>query len=292
MNPCTGRREAHELEAMLQTTLGRVYDVRVLRTSFPGAARDLARQAAESSDVVLAVGGDGTVGDVASGLVGTNTPLAIIPTGSANAVARSLGIPLQPAAAARLLVRPHDRRTLDVARAGDRVVVHMAGSGYDALVMRDAQRSLKRLARWLAYVPPALKHLTAPRIQYRVTVDGETTEFAARMVLIANGAFVLDPWLRFGDDIRPDDGVLDVCVFDPPHLAATLTLGLWFLVGHVGRSRFARRLRGRSVRVEASPPAPVELDGDYAGTTPLEMTVCPAAIQVIVPRGTGKPAAR
>src|SRR5690606_18304550 len=89
INPHTGRREAHELEAMLQSTLGRVYDVRVLRTGYPGEARDLARQSAKSSDVVLAVGGDGTVADVASGLVGSNTPLAIIPTGSANAVARS-----------------------------------------------------------------------------------------------------------------------------------------------------------------------------------------------------------
>lgn len=257
--------------------------MRILRTGYPGAARDLAREAAETSDMVLAVGGDGTVADVASGLIGTNVPLAIIPTGSANAVARSLGIPLQPAAAARILLRPHATRTLDVAMTPERAVVHMAGSGYDALVMRDAQRPLKRLARWLAYLPPAVRHLTAPLTDYRITVDGETTAVAARMVLVANGAFVLDPWLRFGNDIRPDDGILDVCIYTPPTLGATISLLLWFLLGRVGRSRHARRLRGRHVLIEATPPAPIELDGDYAGSTPLEMRVCPAAIRVVVP---------
>ncbi|MDI3339223.1 MAG: hypothetical protein QJR03_01700, partial [Sphaerobacter sp.] len=202
--------------------------------------------------------------------------------------ARALGIPLRPPAAARLLLHPHRTRALDVAVAGGRALVHMGGSGFDALIMRGAQPSLKRIARWLAYVPPALKHLRAPEFHYRVTVDGTTEETRARMVLVANGSFVLDPWFRVGEGIRHDDGVLDVCIFTPPNFWGMITLVLWFLAGRVERSRHLRHLRGREIRIDAAPPAPVELDGDYAGTTPIELRVHPAAVQVIVPAEAGE----
>lgn len=272
------------MEALLRATLERRYRLTVLRTGYPGAARDLARTAARESELVIAVGGDGTVADVASGVLDTDAVIGIIPTGSTNVIARSLGIPLQPARAARTLLRETVVRRFDVAVAADRVVVHIAGCGFDALMMRDVKHSHKRVARWLAYVPAALKHVNAPPADYRITIDGETKEITARMVLVANGSFIIDPWFQVGRNIRSNDGILDVCIYAPPDLWSAFTLSLWFVLGRVYRSRHFAQFRGRHIRIDASPPAAVELDGDYTGTTPLELQLRAGAIPILAPR--------
>lgn len=283
VNPQTGRRGPDALAEMLRATLERRYALTIAETRHPNEAPALARAAAQDSDILIAVGGDGTVADVASGLLGTEAALAIVPTGSTNVIARGLGIPLNPRSAARLLLRPTERRRLDVALGGKRVMLHMAGCGFDALMMRDARRSLKRVAAWLAYVPPALKHLAGQPWNFEITLDGKTMTVDARMVLVANGSFVLGRWFEVGEDIRPDDGLLDVIIFSPrrPHEVATLCL--WAALGQTARSRHVRQLRGTHVRIDATPSAPTELDGDYVGSTPLELRIEPAALQVIVP---------
>lgn len=286
LNPRTGRRRAEVLENLLQGILERRFDLRIVRSSFAGEERMLARQFARDSDIVIAVGGDGTVSEVAAGLVGSPAALAIIPTGTTNVVARGLGIPLSPAGAARLLLRPTERLHLDIAVSGDRVMLHMAGAGFDALMMRDARHSLKRIAAWAAYVPPAMRHLTGRLWDFTLTVDGELVRARARMILIANGSFVLDPWFKVGQRIRPDDGLLDICIFTPPHLGGTLNVAFWGLLGRVERSRYFRQLQGKVIRLDATPPAPVEIDGDYIGTTPVELRVQPGALPVVVPTGS------
>lgn len=283
LNPATGRRRADEVEALLRATLERRFDLTVLRTGYSGEARILARRAAESVPVVIAVGGDGTVSDVAAGVINTDSTLAIIPTGSTNVVARSLGIPLDVVDAARLLLRPLNVRRLDVATNDDRLTLHMAGAGFDAMMMRDARRNWKRAAAWVAYVPAALRHLSAGPWRFALVVDGEPLAVRARMVLIANGAFIINPWFRMGRGIAPDDGYLDVCVFAPPNFAAVVSLALWLLVGSVYRSRYFHQFRARDVRLTSSPPAPVELDGDFLGWNPLHLHLRPAALAVVVP---------
>lgn len=287
LNPETGRRRAADLERMLQQTLERRFELTVVRSRFPGDARQLAREAACAAEVVIAVGGDGTVAEVASGIIDTSATLAIVPTGSTNVIARGLGIPLRPASAARLLLRPTKLRYLDVAVCGDRVALHMAGSGLDALMMRDANRSLKRLAAWVAYVPPALRHLAGQSWRFDLTIDGVSSQYDAGMVLVANGSFVLNQWFPVGRDIRPDDGVLDVLIFAPPHRLASVSMVLWLIAGRVFQSRHFIQLRGSSVRIAADPAAPVEIDGDYIGETPVELSVRPGAIAFVVPDQPG-----
>lgn len=283
LNPETGRHRAEQLESLLRNILGRQFEVAVLRSTYPGEATALARDAAPNSSIVIAVGGDGTVAEVAAGIIDTPASLAIVPTGTANVIARGLGLPINPARAARLLLRPTTRRYLDIAISGDRVALHMAGAGFDAQMVRDARRELKRVAAWLAYLPPALKHAFGPGWDFTITVDGEVIRTHARMVLVANDPVVLNPRLRIGVGVEPDDGLLDVCIFQPPNARAVLSLSLWTLLGRVNRSRHFRQLKGRDVRLDATPPAPVELDGDDAGTTPLHLRVRPGAIPIVVP---------
>ncbi len=284
LNPGTGRGRSDVFEHQLRSILSLRYDVAVLRSRSAGDLRALAREAATTSDVVVAVGGDGTVSEVVAGILGSGAALGIIPTGSTNVVAKGLGLPRDPCAAARALVGPTRRACLDVGWTGSAAIVHMGGSGFDALMMRDARPSLKRVASWLAYVPPAVRHVWRGRWRYRITLDGAPVETEARMVLVANGDFVLSPRFRVGRDIRPDDGVLDVLVFNPAGVLDVARLVLALVRGRVERQPSVRHLRGRAIRVESDPPAPIEFDGDYAGTTPFEVRVHPAALAVLVPK--------
>ncbi len=288
LNPGTGRRPADELETLLRRILEERYNLVIQRSSYPGEARHLAKQAAGQADLVIAVGGDGTVREVVAGILDTPVTLAIIPHGSANVVARGLGIPIDPAGAARALVGPTVRQALDIAVSDDDCFVHMAGAGFDGLMMRDTSPSLKRAVGWLAYFPPAISHLDDQIYHYRITVDDTTITADARMVLVANGSFVLHPRFPVGREIRIDDGLLDVCIFTPPDFASTASVAGLIALGLVDRSPHFQQLTGKTVRVESDPPAPVEFDGDFVGMTPFDARIRPAAITVLLPAPLGR----
>jgi diacylglycerol kinase (ATP) len=289
LNPQTGRLQADHIERLLQCTLEPWYALTIRRSRYAGEACLLARQAAGQADLVIAVGGDGTASEVASGILGTSSALAIIPSGSTNMTARALGIPTDLAEAARALVGPTTRRCVDVAVSNDdHCFLHMAGTGFDALTMRDASQSLKRVLGWLAYVPPALSHLDDQIYHYRITVDGSMITVDARMVLVANGSYLVHPRFPIGREIRMDDGLLDVCIFTPPDFASTAAVAGWFALGRVDWSRHFLQYTGKAVRIESDPPSPIEFDGDFVGMTPLDVRVRPAAIPIVVPARGGK----
>ncbi|TVR74902.1 MAG: diacylglycerol kinase family lipid kinase [Sphaerobacteraceae bacterium] len=283
MNPNTGRLPSDKVAWFLGKMLEQTYDVEFRFSTFAGEERDLAEIAADEADLVIAVGGDGTVAHVAAGIMGKNVDMAILPNGSTNVVARGLGIPGDPFRAARALQREMEPRWIDVGVSGDRIILHMAGSGLDSLMFRDTRPELKRFFAWLAYVPPALKHLRTRPWKFKLTIDGETLETEARMVLVANGSFVVNPRFKVGKDIKIDDGYLDLLVFRPPNIAASLSLAGWIALGRPHRSRHVYQTKAKSFSVDSNPPAPVEFDGDYVGVTPFEVTVSPRALHIMTP---------
>jgi YegS/Rv2252/BmrU family lipid kinase len=284
LNPNTGRRSADEVEALLREVLAPHMRLTIVRTRRAGDAIALGRAAARESDLVIAVGGDGTVNEVANGVISGQAPLAIIPTGSTNVVARSLNIPMEPRRAARALLGELQPKSIDVIRMDNhRIALHMIGSGFDALIMEDAVPVLKRAAAWMAYVPAALKHVGGSAWSFNITVDDQTVSTIAKMVLVANGGFVLDPRFEVGRNIRSDDGLLDVIVFNPPNLAATTEIASRIAIGQIDRSQYVQQYTGTRVRIESDPAAPVECDGDVIGTTPVAMEIVPAALTVLAP---------
>ncbi len=284
VNPNTGRLPADKLAWFIGKMLEQFYDVDFRFSTYAGEEREIAEAAAsEAVDLVIAVGGDGTVAHVAAGIIGKDVDMAIIPNGSTNVVARGLGIPGDPFRAARALQRDMFPQWIDVGLSGKRVILHMAGSGIDSLMFRDARPAMKRFFAWLAYVPPALKHLGIRPWRFKLTVDGEMFETDARMVLVANGAFIINPRFEVGRDIRIDDGYLDLLVFRPPNVAASLSLAAWIALGRPHRSRYVYQTKVKSVRIDSEPPAPVEFDGDYVGVTPVDITVQPRALHIMTP---------
>ena len=279
----TSRLSVERLTAMLAPGFDRNVEFQVQVVNSSDQATAAASQAAELADIVVAVGGDGTVADIASGIFGSGAALAIIPAGSTNIAARSLGIPADPVAGLALICGSNWLRPIDVGRCDDRSFVHMAGAGFDAALFHATSPVLKRHLGWFAYFPAAIAALRLPPSDIRINAEGTTLEARSPLVLVANGGSAIAPDYQIYPGIAVDDGWFDILVFtpsSPAQIAATL--------GHAGKQQLERsphvtHARARAVQVDAVPPLPVELDGDPRGTTPRQFSIVPAGLNVVTP---------
>jgi YegS/Rv2252/BmrU family lipid kinase len=277
------RLSPDRVNATLAAGLGRDVEYQVDVATSSAEATAAANQAAASAAVVVAVGGDGTVADVATGIYGSSAALAIVPAGSTNITARSLGIPDDPSAALSLICGSYQLRSIDVGRSDDRSFVHMAGAGIDAALFSATSPTLKRHVGWFAYLPAAVAALRLPPSNVRVAADSAILEARTSLVLVANGGSAIAPEYRIYPGISVDDGWFDVIIFTPStpaQIVATL--------GHAGKQQLDRsphvtHTRARTVKIEAAPPLPVELDGDPRGTTPRQFTIVPLGLRVMTP---------
>lgn len=246
---------------------------------------------AERPDVVVGIGGDGTLVAILAALAGTDVALGIVPAGTGNLLAGNLGIPRRPDAAVRTIVGGRARR-IDLGRAeigGEvRPFAIALGVGFDARVMAATHPSRKR--RWgkLAYFATAAG--IAPfvaAVPHAIAIDGQRRELEATEVIVANLGELVPGLVRPRFPVAPDDGFLDVIVVAANDPFRGL-LGAWEALIQVAPGVHPRgrvfRTRAREVTVEAVPPQPVELDGDARGTTPVRATVTPGAVRILVPR--------
>ena len=250
------------------------------------AIERIAREAqGRGFEMVVAAGGDGTVSAVADGLVGTETPLGIIPLGTANVLARELGIPVDLEGACQLLAGAHGIASIDAMKVGEKHYFTQVGVGIDALMIRDTKREDKRRFGRIAYLWTALTRLVGfqPR-RFRIKADGRQVRPRASQVVIANSGILGQPPFRWGPDIKPDDGRLDVCIVRARTLLNYLSLGWLVLRGQHKQSSRVRYLGARrQVVIETGRPLPVQADGEIIGETPVQVQVVAAAVRVIVP---------
>ena len=291
VNPVAGQRDT---DRMLRLVAG-AFSVRrapfdLVETGGPGDAVRYAREAAaQGYRAVVAMGGDGTVAEVITGLAGTGVPLGIVPKGTGNQVAFNLGIPRGVESAVDVVVNGVES-PMDLGQVvGGRYFAVAAGTGWDAAIVDLGTRELKD--RWgvAAYVYAALRvGITQPTTRYTITADGETLEMDASVVLTANmGQIVSNPPavnMRISPTGTHQDGKLDVCILAPrnaPHAAR--------MAWRMYRRRFGGDdrmiyLQAREVTVESDPPVFTETDGEPLGETPLRVRSVPAGIHVLVPR--------
>mgnify|MGYP001099302430 CR=1 FL=1 len=183
-------------------------------------------------DLVVAAGGDGTVSAAMTGAVGSTVPLAIIPVGTTNLIARGLGIPLDPSRAALLAATAGSTRSLDAMAIGGRHYFLQVGVGLTALAVDGATRELKNRFGVFAYVGAAARRLFELRPHHlEITVDGALHRVHSIEATVANNGILARALFRNGPDIRMDDGRLDVCVLvtrtilDYPRLALHILIG-------------------------------------------------------------------
>ena len=283
VNPAT-RRDVTAVVSLLEreATPGVTLDVHW--TKGARQAREMTERLRQGARGVIAVGGDGTVSEVAAALVGSGVPLGVVPGGSTNIIARESGVPANVAASVRLLFADHAVRPIDVGTCNDHMFLHMAGAGFDSEMFALANPRLKRKVGWIAYLPAAARALRAPMGEYTIEADGETLSLRSPMVLVANGASIINPRIRLLPDIRKDDGWLDLIMVTatrPDELARVIAR---LIMMQLDRSPFVRHLRARSITVRATRPIPVELDGDVAAATPATFGILPKAVGLIGPR--------
>jgi diacylglycerol kinase (ATP) len=255
-------------------------------TEYAGHATELARAAvAEGRRLVIAAGGDGTVGEVAQALAGTDTVLGIMPLGSVMNVARTLCIPRDLPGAARLIAAGQVI-AMDLGKVGKTYFVEAAGVGlaaglfgyFEQLDSRGLRlRTLQGLMRFV-------HDLGTPRLL--VEADGRTRQVRAPMITVANSPFVGAAY-ALAPDARIDDGLLDVVIFRGLGVARILA----HLIAVFGGRRLPPppgtiTLRARSIQISVVArrrrPLPVHADGAATGTTPAHFEIVPGALRVLI----------
>ncbi len=260
----------------------------------PGAGEDIlaiVREAvAQGFDTVVAAGGDGTVSAVANGLIGSGARLGIIPLGTANVLARELGIPMALDDACALLKGPNTTTSIDAMKVKGTHYFTQIGIGVDAFMIRDTTVEHKRRLGNGAYIwTAATRFIGFQPHRFSIAADDRRARPRALQVVLANSGSLGTSGLRWGPDVRVDDGQIDVCILRAQTLLNFLSVG-WSVIR--GRHREDRNIQlltaRRAVAIHTDRPLPVQGDGELINETPLEVQVVSRALRVIVPINQAK----
>jgi diacylglycerol kinase family enzyme len=256
----------------------------VTPTERPGHAAELAVERSSGYRAVFVLGGDGTVMEVLGALAHSRVPVGILPGGTGNLVARSLGIPLHVGRAVSMLLRG-SAATMDLGITGHgRRFAFSAGAGVDARMIAETGAGSKRTFGAAAYALTAIRCALLPRsFTVRAVVDGELVERDAAAVMVANSGGVLNDLVTLGPGIRSDDGLLDLCIFSPSGSAQSAALGWRLLTRRFDEHPAMFYRAGREFRIECDPPQIYQADGELLGNTPFEARVEAGAATVITP---------
>lgn len=291
-NPTAGNRRRRRLEAFLAALRAGGATPTLLETTAAGDARAFALAAREEGcEALVVAGGDGTINEAADGLTQAlpgagPVTLGLLPLGTANVLARELGIPRDPRAAAAVILAGR-RRRMTLGEANGRAFALMAGVGFDAAVVAHLDPALKRRLRQGAYIWETLRQAFRFRFpRYRVTAGGET--FEARSVIACKashygGPFVLAP------QASPERPALTLVLFQRAGPLAVLRFGLDLLLGRMHRSRGVRLVDCATAEVSHAPgepasgPEAVQGDGDVIARLPLSLRIRERPLAVFAP---------
>lgn len=285
MNPISGTRKKERVPALVEELLdSSSYTHTFALTERPLHATELARAAAEAgAAAVIAVGGDGTVNEVASGVLHSNTAMGIIPFGSGNGLARHLGVPINTIAAIKLLNKLHTI-VIDGALANGRPFFCTAGLGFDAHIGKLFAGGRQR--GFANYVRLTLQEFASFSPQhYTVEVDGRQLERECFVVTLANaGQYGNNAYIAPEANIQ--DGLIDVCLIRPFPALMALPLGLRLFHGSIHQSPYVEILRGSHIKITCTRGDCMHLDGEFLQMdSVLEVKVIPQCLKVIVPSG-------
>ena len=269
INPISGGRETQSAKRKLPKLIMQTLDAEqwlpnIVFTERAGHATELARQFARMGfDTVVAVGGDGTVNEVAQGLRDTQTALGIVPMGSGNGFARHLNIPIRPNKAIEM-INHSEPISVDYGLANGHLFVSTCGTGFDALVADHFAGSSKR--GFTTYLQNVLKEAFSYQPQtYHIVGDGLDVTHKAFLITFANA----NQW-GYEAIIAPkasvQDGKMDIMLMSSHALFGSASLALRLFTGSIDDSHFMDTLRAKEVTLERESVAPFHLDGD-----PIEM---------------------
>ncbi|MDB5156540.1 MAG: YegS/Rv2252/BmrU family lipid kinase [Mucilaginibacter sp.] len=278
INPISGGKKKDDVPGLIYTYYNG--DATTVFTTGALHASQVATEAVGKYDMVVAVGGDGTVNEIASALVGSEVVLGVIPCGSGNGLSRFLGIPMDIAAAIKNL--NNDKvAVIDSAQANGKPFFNMAGMGFDAHISQVFAHGKKR--GFISYVKSSLQEVLNYKPQnYHIEIDGKTYVRKAFMLSFANSS-------QYGNNahVSPhasvQDGLLDVCVIKPFPLYRFAELVIRMFAKTANQSSFVEIIRGKHITVKRDSEGPMHLDGEpeIVGKE-IEINILPGSLKVIV----------
>ena len=283
-NPVAGLRRASLLWRVLDVLVANGVRIELAETHRAGHAEALAREAVgRGAQMVVAAGGDGTIAEVANGLMGSSVRLGVIPLGTANVMAHEMALPFEPRSVAAALAFGRTRPLWPgVARAGgnSRLFVQMLGVGLDAQVVHNLPVPLKRALGRSAYALQTLREIvfySYPPV--RVRLDGEETQAAS--VIVSKGRLYGGRFLWAPAACAGEPG-FSVVLFDRAGMGWALTYGAALPFNLLARAPGVRHVRARCIEFIGNESLPAQADGDAVGRTPMSITDAPSAIPVVV----------
>jgi len=283
INPVSGTGKKKNIERLIGEELDQNrYIASIQYTEKPQHAAEISRKAAqEGTDIVVAVGGDGTVNEVATGLVGTETALAILPSGSGNGLARHLGIPMKLRQAIGVLNRGRIL-PIDTATINGEIFVNIAGMGFDASVAKKFATAGKRGFSTYFRITAGSYRNYQPK-QYRLEIDGKVIRRRALLISFANSS-------QFGNNISIDpaasvsDGLIDVCIVGKMPFWKLLLLAPLIFLKKIDLTRYIEIIRAKEIVVKRKKGKSIHLDGDPMKMgKELTIRVNPLSLKVVVP---------
>ena len=276
------------------------WEVLVEPTQAAGHATSLAEEAvAAGRQLVLAAGGDGTLGEVVNGLAGSETAMGVLPAGTANSFARELGLPLPGVLNENNLLAASDALlhgrvqaidlgyTLGGAGQDGRHWVLWAGTGADSFLVNELEPRPKWSKRigWPSYFIQGLPVLSRfSHVHAVVEVDGYRISDDYVLVLVSNCQRYAGGLVTLSRDAQIDDGLLEIWLFGGKGMLSMSRHAISALQGQLLENSEAVLLRGRQVTIETTPVMPIQTDGDRAGQTPLKCEIRPSALRLLTPQ--------
>ena len=283
INPAAGRGKGKKLENTILTLLNdELGKIEVFQTEYPNHAQELARQLKDKINVIIAVGGDGTINEIVNGMVGGKAALAVIPTGSGNDFTKMLNLPKEISAVIQT-IKEDKRKKIDIGKVGDRYFPNGIGIGFDAWVVRESMK-VSRLRGFLIYLYSVIKTVFIYKNQtITFTTNEGSTVRDIFLIAIGNGkamggGFFLTP------QAEVDDGQLDICIIRALSKREVLLNLPKAIHGKHTELEQVDMLRTDKVNIQSEEGIAVHADGELLGMEfrDLEISLIPSALEVVV----------
>jgi diacylglycerol kinase (ATP) len=280
INPVSGGKKKDAVPDMVDKNLDKtVFDYQIVYSDGVSHAHVIAADARNRFDLIVAVGGDGTVNEVASGIAGSNTALGILPFGSGNGLSRFLGIPMDAGKAIKNL-NNWNLQSIDAAKVDGEWFFNIAGMGFDAHISEVF--SHKKARGFGTYIKSSFSEVVNYKAEnYRIVIDGKVYEREAFMVSFANSSqYGNNAHVSPGASIQ--DGMVDVCIIKPFPLWRFIGLGIRMFTKTTHKSKYVEIIRGKHIVVNRQNAGPLHLDGEprIAGAGFI-IEVLPSALKII-----------
>lgn len=285
--PLTGKADWDRFVAPLRAD---GWELAIMPTRRAGDGEAIARMAlADGAEAILVAGGDGSLNEVLPVLVGTDVPLGILPVGTANVLARELGVGTDLNRALEILRGGHARR-IDVGRLmrpgePDRFFCAMTGIGFDAVSMMGEDLGVlkERLGRGAFALTAMRTSLHHRPSRLTLEVDGRRQRKLVYMMIVANTAFYGVDFLKVTPEASISDGELDVAILRSRSFLEAWRDFFGIAIGRVRNLPTYETLRCKRLTVRSGKPVPFQVDGDLVGTTPVTLEVVPSGLKVFAP---------